>query len=297
MKNRKRLTPYSAVAMSLTGVLLLVLCVSLLIPLVWCLYASCKGTLDYALDAFSLPSVWHFENYAGVLEKLQITTATNRGVVVFSIWDLFLHSAVFSVSIPLVTTIFTAFMAYVIARYRNKFSKFLYNFGIVLMILPIVGSMPSAMSLKKALGVYDNLFLWILTSPQGCFTGMNFLLLYQCFRGLPKAYSEAARIDGAGHYTVMFRIYLPMAIPLCTVIFVLGFLGNWNDYGTPMIWLPSYPNLAYGMYLFQYQASQFHATQPEILAGFVISMIPSVILYVSMQKLIVEKMQIGGLKG
>ena len=157
--------------------------------------------------------------------------------------------------------------------------------------------MPSAMQLRKALGVYDNMFMWIITSPQGCFSGMGFLLFYQLFKGLPDAYAEAASMDGAGHYTILFRIYIPMALPLWAVNFVLGFLGNWNDYGTPMVWLPSYPNLAYGMYLFQYQASHFHATQPEILAGFVIAMIPTIILYCSMQKLIVEKMQIGGLKG
>ena len=297
-KNRiKWLSAPAVVAMTFTGIGLGLLCVSLLVPLVWCLYASLKGQLDYSLNPFSFPSELHFTNYVNVLDKLKIRAVTSNGAVVFDIFDLFAHSVVFSVSLPFLSVTFTAFMGYVISRYRNWFSRFLYNFGIILMILPIIGSMPSAMQVRKALGVYDNMFLWIITSPQGCFSGMTFLLFYQYFKGVPAPYGEAAQIDGAGHYTILFRIYLPMAIPLWAVNFVLAFLGTWNDYGTPMIWLPSYPNLAYGMYLFQLQASSFRATQPEVLAGFVIAMIPSIILYCSMQKLIVEKMQIGGLKG
>lgn len=299
-KNKiKQMSASSVVAMTFTGIGLSILCISLIIPLLWCLCASLKGTLDYSLNPFSLPKLGelHFENYANVFDKLKITTSTKRGTVVFGVFDLFFNSVIYSVSLPLINTTLIMFMGYVISRYRNVFSKFLYNFGILLMFLPIIGTFPAQMQLYKALGVYDDLLMWIITSVRGGFSGMGFLLFYQLFRGLPEAYAEAARIDGAGHFVIFFKIYIPMAIPLWAVNFVLGFLGNWNDYGTPMIWLPSYPNLAYGMYLFQYQASHFHASQPEILAGFVISMIPSVVLYVSMQKLIVEKMQVGGLKG
>lgn len=295
--SRNHITVLSAVLMTFTGILLLALCLSLLTPLVWNIIASLNDHLSYAIDPFSFPKVLHWENYSNVFKKLVITTSTKAGVVQFGLFDLVVHSVVYSVSIPLLGTLVTAVMGYVISKYRNPFSKFLYNFGIVLMIVPIIGSFPSSMQLNKALGRYDNIVLWIILSPAGCFSGMNFLLLYQLFRGMPSAYGDAARIDGAGHFSTMWKIYMPMALPLCAVIFVLSFLGTWNDYATPMIWLPSYPNLAYGTYIFQYQATAFRATQPEILAGFVITMIPSSILYLSMQKLIVEKMQIGGLKG
>lgn len=296
-KKLKKLTPAGKVAMTFTGIGLALLCISLMVPFVWCLYASFKDVLDYALKPYAFPNSFHPENYLNVFSKLKITTLTKKGTVEFGLWDLVWHSAVYAVSIPLIGTVFTTLMGYVMSKYSNKFSKFLYNFGIVLMILPIVGSMPSAMQLNKALGRYDNIGVWIITSPQGCFSGMSFLLFYQLFKGLPNAYGEAAEIDGAGPYEILFKIYLPMAFPLMAVQFTLGFLSSWNDYTTPMIWLPSYPNLAYGTYIFQYQAPTFHATQPEILAGFVIAMIPSFALYCSMQKLIVERMQFGGLKG
>ena len=75
--------------------------------------------------------------------------------------------------------------------------KFYFSLGIVIMILPIVGSMPSAMQINKALGVYDNLFLNIITSPVGCFSGTNFLLMYGAFKSLPWDYAEAANLPRA----------------------------------------------------------------------------------------------------
>lgn len=297
LKIRKNITIFGIAVMVLTGLLLAVLCLSLLTPLVWCLMSSFNDQLSFALNPFGFPKVFHFENYVNVFSKLVITTATKRGIVQFDLFDLFFHSLVYSVTIPLLGTFVTALMGYVISKYRNPFSKFLYNFGILLMILPIVGSFPSSMQLNKAIGRYDNMLLWVILSPAGCFSGLNFLLFYQFFKGTPSAYGEAARIDGGGHFTMLWKIYFPMALPLFSVVFVLSFLGTWNDYATPMIWLPSYPNLAYGTYIFQYQATAFRATQPEVLAGFVITMIPSSLIYLSMQKLIVEKMQIGGLKG
>ena len=293
----KQMTPVSMVAMTLAGSGIAILCISLLIPLCWCLYASLKGTLEYALDPFGWPKEFYFENYSKAFNKLVITSQTKRGIVKFDIWALIIHSIIYSLGTPFIGTFFTMLMAYVIARYPTKFSKILYNFGIFLMVFQVIGSMPSSMQLNKAIGRYDNLAFWILTSPSGCFSGMMFLLFYGQFKGFSNTYAEAAQMDGAGHYTILGRIYLPMAIPLFCVQFVLGFIGTWNNYSVPLIWMPSYPNLAYGLYLFQHNAPSFGATQPEVLAGFVIGMCPSFLLYICMQKAIVEKTQIGGLKG
>ena len=165
------------------------------------------------------------------------------------------------------------------------------------MIIPIVGNLPSAMQVNKALGVYDNLFLNIIFSPNGCFYGVNFLLMYGAFKALPWDYAESMFIDGGGHYTVLFKIYFPMILPQFVTLFVLGFMGTWNDYQTNMIWLPSYPNIAYGMYLFNQRATAFRVSLPQLMSGFTLIMIPTAILYISTQKIITSKFMVGGLKG
>ena len=94
----------------------------------------------------------------------------------------------------------------------------------------------------------------------------------------------------------MFRIIVPMVLPTAVAQYLLGFIGAWNDYMTVVTWLPSYPNLAFGMFMFQTEAARYGAGMPHILAGFVIVAIPTSILWVAGQKLITSKIMIGGLK-
>lgn len=276
--------------------LLIIYCFSLLLPLVWMLYTSCKIHSEYVMSSFAFPKKWTLSNFKEAFDKLKLTINVPQGIVQLGIGNMTLNSLARSVCCSLLTVFCTACVAYVVGMYEFVGRKFIYNLGIVVMILPIIGSLPSAMVVRKALNIYDNMFLYILTSPSNVF-GMNFLILYGAFRGLPKAYMESAKIDGAGHHRIFYQIYLPMMIPTCVVLFVLQFLTSWNDYLTPMIWLPSYPNLAYGMYYFERNAAMFEANVPTIMAGFTIVMIPTALLYICSQKLIVQKFTVGGLKG
>ena len=209
-----------------------------------------------------------------------------------------MFSIVFSVSSCFFSVSLTTMMAYIIAKYRFPGRNAIYTIGIIVMIVPIIGAGPSAMLIKRLLGIYDNMPLLILTGPSCVFSGLNFLLLYGNFKQLPWDYAEAVFVDGGGHYSAFFRMYLPMALPTMAVIFILAFLGSWNDYNTFLVWLPSTPNLAYGLYIFQNKAhALYKASMPEIMAGFTVVIIPTTILYLASQKLILSKFTVGGLKG
>ena len=165
------------------------------------------------------------------------------------------------------------------------------------MIIPIVGNLPAAMDVRKnIIPTWDNMFLTIITGPTTVFSGFNFLLLYGAFKSMPWDYAESVFLDGGGNFTALFKIYLPMVLPTSTVIFVLAFLGAWNDYSTFMLWLPSSPNLAYGLYMLRAN-SQVSLSTPALMAGFTLIVIPTVILYAASQKLIMSRFNIGGLKG
>ena len=191
----------------------------------------------------------------------------------------------------------TTCVAYVLSRYKFAGSNFLYMLGIFIMVTPIIGSTPSMMVVRRALGIYNNMFMTILTQNATTFSGLNFMILYAAFKNLSSGYSEAARIDGAGHFLIMFKVMIPLVLPTCAVIFILAFIGHWNEYSVFLIWLPKYANLAYGMYLFQKDASFYGATINEIMAGFAIACIPSATLYILSQKLITSNFNVGGLKG
>ena len=272
-------------------------CVSLLIPLIWMLYTSFKDGISYYTDTYGLPEVWNFKNYVNVWELLSVKVLTTRGVVVFDIYSMIGTSFFWSTSVSFLNVFVTTMVAYVISKYKFRFGSFLYALGIFVMITPIVGSLPTAMLMRKALGIYNNMLFTIFISPSRSFSGLHFLLLYAAFKRLSWSYAEAAFIDGANHYSVFFKIMLPMMLPTCTVLFVLNFLAVWNDYMSFLIWLPSYANLAYGIYIFQIDAASYGATMPDILAGFVVVMIPTIALYAVSQKLIMSKFTVGGLKG
>ncbi len=275
--------------------ILIVYCISLLFLPVWMLLTAFKDPIEYTLNPFAFPTSFKFDNFVNVFSHLQIeidyqTSYNMLQMAGFS----FLYAAGFTV----VDLFLTAISAYVIAKYRFPGRNLLYTIGIVVMIVPIVGSLPSAMQINKALGVYDNMLLRILLCHGCVFSGFNFLLLHGNFKEMPWDYAEAVFIDGGNHYTAFFKMYLPMIFPTLMVLFVLGFLGGWNDYETFMVWLPSTPNLAYGMYLFQGKAKALYKSNiTEVMAGFTMVVIPTVALYFASQKTIMSKYTVGGLKG
>jgi len=262
----------------------------LIIPIYMIITALKADDLEYVKNPFGLPETATWSNFKEILQVF----SERMDVSIGSMIGVSLATSIFK---PLLGVFFTTVFAYVEAYYNFFGKKFLFNLGIVVMVLPIVGNLPSAMQVSKALGVYDNLILNILTSPVGCFYGTNFLLMYATFKGIPWAYAESAMIDGASHYKIFFKIYLPMALPQAVVLFVLGFMTTWNDYSTYLIWLPSTPNISYGMYLFYQRATSYRVTLPQLMSGFIIVMVPTVILYLSTQKIIRSKFIVGGLKG
>jgi len=278
---------------------ILIYCLSLLVPLFWMLITSLKDQYDYATNLFGFPTIYKFSNYKNVLKFLPVkATIVGLGTVQYSIGLMTLNSLLRAVFCPLLIVMCQAMVSYVLSKYKFVGNNVIYMIGIVVMITPIIGSLPSAMQVAKAVGTYDNMFMNIITCSSNIF-GLYFLILYGMFKGVPWEYAEAAFIDGASDYTVFFKIMLPMALPTCAVLFVLSFLGVWNDYATPLIWLPSYPNLAYALYILQINSSAgaVGATTPMIMAGFAIIMIPTVLLYFISQNLIVSKLNVGGLKG
>lgn len=281
----------------LSLILLVLFCISLLIPLFWMVYTSFKTSIEYFENTFALPKAWTFSNYKTVLPLLSQERITDEGIRIYTAVDMLGISLLWATSIPFVSLLFTLIVAYVMSKYQFVGNKTIFAIGIFMMITPIVGNLPSTMVIKKALHIYDSIFMHIVTAPGPCFTGMWFLLFYASWKGIPWSYAEAAFIDGAGHASVMVRIMLPMMIPTFSAVFLLNFLSTWNDYSTFIIWLPSYVNLAYGMYLFQLDASNYGAAMPQVMAGFIVCMLPTVAVYLCSQKLISSKLTVGGLKG
>ena len=300
---KKRLTKkrlitgiFNKTILIILSAMLFLYCVSLLIPLVWMLLTSVKSDLGYIINPIGFPREFKIQNYIDVLTKY---LHVEQNGYYYGIGVMFYNSVVMSIGTSLVNVFWTVVCGYLFARYDFFGKKTIFTIGVVIMVITVVGTLPAEMRFYRTIGFYDNMYLMTFAIINPCFSGLNFLICHAAFKGISKEYTEAATIDGAGFYSIMFKIIVPMALPTATVLFVLSFIGAWNDYSRPLIWLPSYPNIPYGMYRFQMGASSGGdgANIPIVMAGFVIVMMPIIILYSFSQKIINSNFVVGGIKG
>ncbi len=259
---------------------------TLLFPLIWAFYNSFKPPVEYDQNSFALPMKWTVENYQKVF-----TTVETNGTNVFT---SLLNSIWMSALSTFLGLIASSLTAYIVAKYKFKASGLIYTIAIFIQIIPLVGSITGMYDLLWGkLQIADNPFLiWPIWF--GGF-GFSFLILYSAFKSVSWSYAESAFIDGAGHFTTFLRIMLPSVKPILASLFVVNFMGAWNDYMTAYLYMPSYAPLSLAVYLLQSDATRI--AYPVYLAVITISVVPIIVLFISFQKLIMENTSIGGLKG
>lgn len=259
---------------------------SLILAFGWGFISSLKTIREYAKDPFGFPAELQFINYINAFRTLEFEGVTMPMMVWNSIW--------FSLGSVLLSLFFTALTAYVTSKYRFFGREFLYAFAVFMMIIPTYGTFVATYRLYHELQMVDS--YTILLSATGGFTGMNYFLLYSYFKSISSSYSEAASLDGAGHYKIFFSIMMPMAKPMLISIFMLSFIGKWNDYMAPILYLPKKLTLASGLYKYQ-EIVMDSGDYPMLFAGLFISILPIFILFSVLHETMMTNMNIGGLKG
>ena len=190
-------------------------------------------------------------------------------------------------------------IGYGLARFEFKAKKLVLGVIIFSFILPSQITMIPTYVLFSKLGILGTLWTFILPAILG--VGLNapifILIFYQFFRQVPKVLIEAAQIDGAGPFTVFFKIMLPQARPIVVSLSVMQFISAWNSYDVPLLYLPSYPTLSTALYLYKDNMFQLGLSTPTYFAGMFISIIPVAVLFLIFNKQIMNNISIGGLKG
>ncbi len=268
--------------------------VSLIVLLLWAFLTSFKSQADFRLNVVGLPKQWVW-NYTFVFGEYAVPIDTSAGRIEIGMGLMFVYSFLYSLGCSVAATLVPCITSYLCARFPYKFGKVIYLTVIVTMVLPIVGSLPSEILVAKTLGFYDQIWgLWLMKAN---FLGMYFLVFYNVFKGIPKEYSEAAKMDGAGNLTILVRIMLPLVRNTFFVVMLIKFIEFWNDYQIPLIYLPHYPTVAYGMY---YMANSFEnglSTVPMRMTGAMLMLIPILTVFLIFQKKLMGNLAIGGIKG
>lgn len=292
MKKILKIQPFAVVVF----VLLILYTAVLILPLLWGVNISLKGSLDALQKPFSLPDPFKPENYATVFNEFKVSVeGANYVKTVYYMENMLWFTFVYAVGCSFVNIAVICLVSYVTARFDYRICSLVDVIVVVAMILPVVGSLPSELRIMKALGLYDS--LWGMMIMKANFLGgTTFLIFNVNFKGMPKEYAEAASLDGAGNLKIMLKIMLPLAKTTFFTLWLLSFIQYWNDYQTPLIYFPSRPTLSYGLFLFTQATGQQVKELPVKLAACYMLMIPILIVFVVFQKKLIGNVSMGGLK-
>ena len=263
--------------------LLLILSFAMLYPMALLVNLALKPAANFYADPIGWVPAGEatFENFGTVFRKLDF-------------FRMFLHSIFYSTVSAGVSVIIALLAGYPLSRKHFKGSGAVFGLIIVSMFLP--GSLVANIVLvKDILHIYGSqfclIFLWSCSSLQ-----INIFMMVGFIKSIPKELDEAAWVDGCSYFKYIFVVALPLLKPIVATIFTIRFIGFWNDFLTPFIYLssPTARPLATGLYFFQ---GQYASMWNELSAAILMVALPMVILYIFMQRFIIEGMTAGALKG
>ncbi len=286
MKKEKKFSIYKV----FVYVALITLAISIIVPIIWVCLASLKTQGELVSgNPFDLPQQFMWSNFADAFQKAHMGD--------------YLMNTVMVTAMALIILLVVALPAsYVLARFTfvgKKFFNALFMAGLFVNVNYIV--LPIFLMLFNAdLAIGADFFLnskfWLAVVYAATALPFTIYLLTGYFKTLPKGYEEAARIDGCGYFKTMTKIMIPMARPSIITVILFQFLAFWNEYVIAFTFMDKEnATLAVGVkYLMADSRSQ--ANFGVMYAGLVIVMIPTLILYICVQKKLTQGMSLGGMK-
>ena len=261
--------------------ILTLIAIFVFLPILWLLISSFKATNEiYSVDMAWLPSRLMWENYGDVISQTLIVRSFFNSLRI--------------ILLPVLVGVFTSAMAgYAFAKLNFPGKKILFAFMFSTLVIPGIVTMIPSYLLFNAYGWLDSLLPLIVPGMFGSVLTMFFLR--QFISGLPKELQEAAIIDGLSYGGVFLRIYLPLSKTAILTQVILCFNGAYNDYIGPLLYINTEENQVIQIVLNSF-ISEYQANWQFMLAGSVLALLPTVILFVAAQKYFVEGIAFTGLK-
>src|SRR5690554_5577617 len=257
----------------------------MLYPILILVNISFKTIQEFLREPNSWVSVNFFNastyiNYIEAWKKLEVL---NR----------FMLTTIMTLSAGIITVIVSVLAAFPLSRGHFKHSNKVFAFFLASIFFP--GSLVATINLMQLLKLYNNpvgvILLWALGG-----LSVNVFIMVGFIKGVPRELDDAAIIDGCSYYRYIFTIAMPLMKPIVATVFVLKVIGSWNDFVTPYLFLVSreFKTLSTGLFLFR---GQYANNWPMLSAAIIIVALPMVILYIFLQRFIIDGMTQGALKG
>lgn len=265
-------------------IVLAIVSIIMLTPLLFLVNTSLKSVeafISNPVGLFQLEANFSiFSNYLYALETMEI-------------FSRLIYTVVMTGASAIITCIVVTLIAFPISRGHFKGSNKVLVFVLASTFFP--GSLVANIFLVQNLGLFNNpitlLILWGLGGLP-----VYIFMMVQFLKAVPKELDEAAAMDGISYYKYIFTIVIPLTKPIFTTIFILKFIGSWNDFLTPYIYLQNdeFMTIATGLYKFK---GQFMNNWPGLAAATLTVAIPVILLYGFMQRYIIDGISSGAVKG
>lgn len=257
------------------------LTVLMLVPFAWMLSASLK----FDKDVFTFPIQWipdnpRWQNYVDIWTKIPLS-------------KFVLNTTKLTIIVTILQLLTSSFAAYAFAKLKFKHSNALFLAYIATIAMPWQVYMVPQFIMMRSFHLNDTHLAIICLQA---FSAFGVFMMRQFYQGIPDELCEAARIDGMSEYQIWYRIMLPLSKPALSTLTIFTFVATWNDFLGPMIYLKTEAKktLQIGLRMF---ISQYSSEYGLIMAASVLSLIPVLIVFLSLQKYFVEGIAATGVKG
>lgn len=284
MKKIKKLRKEPIGVSILCAAVLVVVSLLMIYPLLLVLNVSLKSQEEFITDPSGLfgwkPFSALFANYANAFDTMDV-------------FGRLIYTVVITVGSAAIACVVITLVAYPLARNHFKGSDKVFGFILVSMFFP--GSLVANIFLVQNLGLYNSPFVLLIFWGLGGLTVYIFMTM-QFIRELPRDLDEAAFIDGCGYFRYIFGFVIRLSMPILSTVFILKLVGAWNDFLTPYIYLieDKYMTISTGLFAFK---GQFSSDWPGLAAATFTVALPVIVLYIFLQRYIIEGMAAGALKG
>lgn len=263
-------------------IVLILITAMMIIPFLWMISASIKNNADvFKITPFQfIPDEPRWDNYTRIWTKIPLAH--------------FIGNTVFlTIVVTLLQLLTSSFAAYAFAKLEFKHKNKLFLAYIATIAMPWQVYMVPQFIMMRGMGLNDKLLAMICLQA---FSAFGVFMMKQFYEDIPDSLCEAARIDGMSEYRIYSTIMLPLSKPALSTLTIFTFVNTWNDYLGPLIYLKTETKktIQLGLKMF---IGQFAAEYGLIMAGSIITLIPVLIVFLSLQKYFVEGVASTGLKG
>jgi len=251
-------------------------------PLYFLLINTFKVKKEIYTNFFGLPKKWTLENYQALFANSDFFAYFRNSflVVVISLFMILLLGSL---------------AAYALAHWRTRFSRAVYFFFVIGMMLPIKIATIRLLQIMKALNTLNTLFsLYPVYIAMGLPTAV--FILTEFVHGLPGELYEAAYMDGAGRFKIWYRIVIPLIRPALATVAIYNLVPIWNDLWFPLIFITKESSKTVLLAVTRLQG-QYTTDWPKVLTVLAMSALPVIALYLTMSKSFIKGLTAGAVKG